>query len=471
MGIGANIPWALIIGNQRLDPDPSLYISFRRPTLTRVSSVGPRNESTGTDLAALDPAGGQQFFAYFDYIAPVNVGFQPQDIFTVRFGNEFTATCARVAGSTTVETCTTPAGRGRDLSLTPGGTAWGDLQATNGSTALGLGVSYRPPVVLSVTGVGVMASPTNGGALFTVTGTGFGPAGGRPPTVVFGPTNTSLMYTARGCRVQITGGGGSQLQCQTPAGVGQNHMMRVIAAGQPSNFLLNAISYDVPEMYNFTGPAAPPNSARQGGGSIIYINGRNFGPVNSRINVTAYYQTMPSATTAASAIARPAIYRASNCFISIPHVQIQCTVTSGAGTNLQWSVYLDGTPVTGARSAYEIPVITQVQNDTSPGAAVLALTPTGGQWLMLRGSGFGAGNSTTYDCIGCTPGIRAPLSISGVSYGPTGYEYVLPADHIQPVNGSHLRVLTVPGSGGPHFFRCVQNARYVSCCQRTCSFM
>jgi len=32
---------------------------------------------------------------------------------------------------------------------------------------------------------------------------------------------------------------------------------------------------------------------------------------------------------------------------------------------------------------------------------------------------------------------------------------VLPPANIQHVNGSHLRIQTVPGSGGPHFFRCV----------------
>lgn len=130
-------------------------------------------------------------------------------------------------------------------------------------------LTQLPPTIHKLDGPGVLASPTTGGALITIVGEGFGPAG-TEFQMVYGP------YSALDCRVLDD----LAPTCLTAPGVGKGHVASVDVDGLaslPSND--HTVSYSSPTIWRFSG--AVPHAAR--GGDVITIEGSNFGAVLANV--------------------------------------------------------------------------------------------------------------------------------------------------------------------------------------------
>ena len=68
------------------------------------------------------------------------------------------------------------------------------------------------------------------------------------------------------------------VQCTPPAGVGALHRWTVEVGQQPSAASVATTSYRTPVLTSVSGPGS--SNADTAGGQVVFINGREFGPVS-----------------------------------------------------------------------------------------------------------------------------------------------------------------------------------------------
>ena len=226
----------------------------------------------------------------------------------------FTARGCAVDDSTpqTLLRCTSAAGIGAnlDVRLTIAGQT---------SPVFPGAISYVPPTVTAVTGVGADLCPTEGGAVVTLIGSQFGPltplgVTGNPltgdalqPLAWYGPNGTHR-YSGVHCYVRVAD---TEITCLTAPGTGLGHLWSVSVGGQASPVMTTRpTSYHPPIISLEDGPGSA--SAETFGKQAVIIEGRNFGP-----NGTLVEQALYSAGGNGSVV-----FTAANCTLTQPHVQV-----------------------------------------------------------------------------------------------------------------------------------------------------
>ena len=156
--------------------------------------------------------------------------------------------------------CSIPAGAGTNLFVSV--IVDGQANAPTGLASF----SYDPPVIETVSISG--SFNTTGGAIISINGTNFG-----PPSL-----SVSVFLASLPC-ASILHFSHTNIQCTSPAGAGHNLLISVNVAGQVSSTQTGSISssfsYNPPVILSLGGSY---HNASATGGSVITVQGYNFGP-------------------------------------------------------------------------------------------------------------------------------------------------------------------------------------------------
>ena len=348
------------------------------------------------------------------------------------------ASCAQSASApqTTLTCYTVPGvGTGHAVSIVVGAVPAAAVFAAN--------MAYKAPTITRVyvsaaSGASVSALDTGGGQLILLDGAQFGP-------VVFASTVQNLIvtyghpgdvsrYTGQGCVVSSAPPSTPTISCSTDQGVGAGMSFVVSVGGQTSAVFASTAGYAPPQIFVFSGAGAV--AANTVGGQPVVITGRNFGPSNAYTNalLSATYGVAFKDGSATFLAKIPRVtYPAAACAVTVPHTQITCSTTEGAGATLGWKLVLDGQASTTPSTSYNVPVVDTITY-AAGGAAVTAANVNGGDVVLLTGSFFGP---TSYNGSG-------PL-VQRVWYGLSGTEFV--ASNWTALGQTQIRVTLRPGVG------------------------
>jgi len=331
-------------------------------------------------------------------------------IVTYGSNSQFTAKdCGVVTGFNTVIECTTAPGAGGSLPWTVTITGVGAITST-------LTTSYARPNITSVE-LTPDPMPTPGRTSLVVTGNNFGGSNSLISMTYGGEFGD--LYTATACRHVESN---VIIECQTAAGVNDQHNIVLTVNGLSSSVFVAGITYAAPSIDFMEGAINMSTT----GGEIIYLMGTNFGAMTTPAAITdgttftpiVRYGTLSENTTSLSitdginVADGTAVYVAKQCVVRIAHVQIMCTTEAGMGTGHQWEVTIGSqtSVLSTATTSYRPPVILSITGTGVEGGAT-----TGGQEVLIQGIGFhplaeisaqyGAGvdlNVPTYTATACT---------------------------------------------------------------------
>ena len=364
--------------------------------------------------ALMDTAGGATFNITGTNMGPLSAfGYS----ISVVYGKDlvgltqpvFTATaCSVLVPHTTIACVSAPGvGAGFKLRLSVRGQAAADAPTP---------LAYLAPVVTSLSGQGLTSMPTPGGTTVILGGRYFGPAGLTLPDLVtpvnpgasFGRLPLANNFSAQSCFVSVKN---TQITCVTAPGTGAGLAWSVSVGGQSSAVFNGTLtSYAPPTVAGYSG-ATLANTA---GGEQVTISGYNFGASSSTLSRVTYGRAGGE-------------FVASGCSVTVPHTQLVCNTSVGAGAGLTWTVVVDGqasvTPVT----AYLPPIVDSFSGATNA-------STDGGELIVLTGRYF----STS-------------AFLGAVTYGPGGSEYKA-ANCSVLVAHTQIRCFTVPGTGRALFW-------------------
>ena len=261
---------------------------------------------TAADAVAVSITGAPQYTYSLGY------GLYPPGVAPI-----YTARGCDVSGAApdVVIRCTSSegVGAGLDVRVTVAGLTSGVFQGA---------LSYQPPTLTSISGVGADLCATEGGGVVTLTGTQLGPAtpldaSGLPlagnalqPLAWYGPGGVRR-YTAVSCYVRVAN---LQIDCLVAPGTGLGHLWTVGVGGQASPVLTTrATSYHPPIVSLESGPGSV--SAETFGGQAVVVSGRNFGPSGTVVQ-TAVYTSGGNAST-------QVLFTATNCSLTQAHVEVR----------------------------------------------------------------------------------------------------------------------------------------------------
>ena len=457
-GTGTNLAFTITVNGQpNSPPAPGLSLSYAGPTITRVAPGAGI-----TSLALLPTLGGGSLlvtgtnFGCNNAAVPVNLFFTYAPT-GVTLASPSACTHSTTAPSTNV-TCVVPPGVGVNLGLSVRVGAMPLSNVTAGRPANGTGVSYVAPTWPAGASSVIMPSgpsATLGGAAFAVTGAGFGPAlypgsavdfalyssnvtalaiaatalainhtasallmaaltAALPSrgvasnaTVAGAPTLPPGVFGAAGCSVAAD----TTLSCLMGAGSGSGLSLLMSIGGQLTPTFPAELSYAPPQVVSFSGAGA--SGAPSVGGSTVFVTGTNLGPANDFTNsrlVVSYTATWPRATSGFASWT----YTNVPCAVTTAHTTLTCIIEPGGGSNLAWTIVLDGLESSLPLTSYAPPAIIAIVEDDGVSAAPL-LQANGGDVLQLLGTGFGPADFYNVSA-------QSPL-LSSVTYGPTGVEY------------------------------------------------
>ncbi|CAE7685572.1 unnamed protein product, partial [Symbiodinium sp. KB8] len=178
-------------------------------------------------------------------------------------------------------------------------------------------------------------------------------------------------------------------------------------------------------------PTTNPPLSPTKGGYAVQIIGAFFGPDTSTLESVRYGLVKEFAADVSQCTMLP----------NFAHSRIECKTVQGAGSNMVWTLTVDGQESELPTTDYGAPVITSFQGEAAANAST-----AGGQEIIIKGRNFGplptpgADNATQL-----APG-EFPTFLDFVRYGAvTGLEYrardCVVQDHWT------IRCLTAPGSG------------------------
>lgn len=152
----------------------------------------------------------------------------------------------------------------------------------------------------------------------------------------------------------------TQLACVNSPGVGGNFTFAVTVDGGSSSWSTDVLNHTTPSVLSLSGPGAVNAPAEvefpalasyvcycccvrpsfaplafphlPQGGARIFLNGINFGPVDNSTNIVASCAPSSSNLT----------FTAPNCFVSAFDAEMSCTTPPVVGSDLTWTVVVDG---------------------------------------------------------------------------------------------------------------------------------
>lgn len=231
---------------------------------------------------------------------------------------------------------------------------------------------YAKPNIASFDEEGAQGAITSGNQTVVLVGTQFGTITDNAITsVTYGPSG--FEYVAKDCHVIQDH---TKIQCLTAPGIG-NALLWVVEVGFQAS-VTPTTSYAPPVIDTVVGPA----KFRTNGGELVTLRGSNFGATTEveSIDWVMYGHVEDKS--------RSTWYTATNCRVSVDHVEVQCNSVSGVSTGLFWVISIKGqasllSPTSTDYGAPHIDTVTLVQPE---GGA-----PTkGGVRVTILGSNFGS---------------------------------------------------------------------------------
>ena len=250
-------------------------------------------------------------------------------------------------------------------------------------------ISYSNPTVSDVRGTGAQ-SPTDGNSSLQILGSNFG-AVGKAKTVLAwaSPSNSRLTFQAHDCRVLQDH---ILIGCATAEGVGAALSWQVYIDGLNSTTPLTAYE---PPVITAVSLVLPAVTASTQGGTVIVVDGYNFGPWVDVVTVTISAGAV-EAGVSVDGVVTPSltstVLSTSNCSITVRHRRLQCALPAGVGTLSSVAVtVLDQTSVfSNVHLVYAQPIVATV----SPPS----WSPSSSTTVTLSGSGFGTASATAMVC-------------------------------------------------------------------------
>lgn len=415
-----------------IDDRPCVFVTWRSSTLLECVLPSGTGRSKFVKVVVGGQSNGKN--TLFSYDAPSVSSIYPDSgptagntivtIYGANFGTEpSTPRDITFAGShcgnsnwisDTEVSCITPPGTGSDVTV---GIVVDEQQSEKKPLW-----SYGEPSIMKVI---PNHGPVSGGTLVTIQGANFGTDASQLDGISIDATPcTKIQWLSI-----------NSLTCTTPAGAGKNLPVRVTISGVIGrNFLW---SYDAATLVSVT-PATGPAE----GGTLITITGKNFGTVDTPVDV---------------------FVGGSKCAVShvISDSQVTCLLPAGSGSKLTVRVVTDGIPseLVGGFS-YNKPRIL----DIDP-----AFVSTSGSVVTIFGESFGTSSSDATVMIGTSPcpvvsntksmiicrapagtglNIAVTVTIDGQASEPFAkfnYEGPVVRD-VEPNNGGAGTLITVFGS-------------------------
>ena len=352
------------------------------PGPTASANGGDNFALTGTSFGPLTLPGIPQYMPVVKYAKPS--------------GGFLAVNCARSATSPqTILTCQTAPGAGKGWILYVCAGQSGQCSTPSGATPPS--ISYAAPVITSI--FGALMMNTAGGESLVALGTGFGsPSTIGQYTVLlqYGPAALAAagtwLYNGTLCTLASVSSSSMAMQigCETVPGIGgTGFVARVVVGDTPSNTLAGTgLGFAAPVLQNIVGPGAVSGSTA--GNQVVNITGINFGYSTAVLNVTYSLQLqgpVPGVTTVGlggSFSPNTVNYKPLSCAITIPHTQITCLTTAGAGTDMWWTVVVNGVENAYPTSSYAAPIVTSYQLLDGAGGAQPAPSRTSPTQMRMR---------------------------------------------------------------------------------------
>lgn len=355
-GVGADLRLQLTVGSLTVAPS-TVSFGYAPPVIHRVYRAG------NGSIWAFGGAGGAQIFVEGRNFGPPTtlsalfprLSYGPAWAYVSGSDMPIDATSClypSAAQSHTLIRCLSGPGLGANLSLLVN--VGGQYSALSGSN---ITVSYIPPRISAIAGVGSRDLDSKGGQAFTLTLVHSGPAafsGSQrgafypAPVVKYGIGNytgrdmSEDNFTAVNCVTTGTGVEPTTISCLTDEGAGGvgGLYWRVVMGGQESVpwRAPTTCKYAPPSIARFSGVGAV--DAATLGGETVILHGKNFGPANLTA-IDVYYETTAMYN---GSIPSRLLFRPTSCVKPAPnaakieHEQLICTTGPGAGAPLAWSV-------------------------------------------------------------------------------------------------------------------------------------
>ncbi len=302
-GIGADLYWSVTVAGQAA-ASPAGPTSYGPPIVSAFDGPGSRNAVT---------AGGQTVTIYGSNFGPLGTVVSARyttnkavatplvvlaGAGTAANGSEvvdFPATGCVVVEAHRRINCSTNEGAGD-------GIVW--LLTIGNQTSQSPVTSYAPPTVTSlrvvslfVAGVSVpSADPvgdlrrlsTEGGDVFAVNGTNFGPGDPRPLVDAVWYGGAGARFDLTNCSIAVPH---VQLACRSAPGVGIDYHLQVSVMYQPSDPSVDALTYRAPTLLSVS-PAVVDTT-----GGVVTLNGTDFGAATVTILAESNGVALSSAVT------------------------------------------------------------------------------------------------------------------------------------------------------------------------------
>jgi hypothetical protein len=317
---------------------------------------------------------------------------------------------------------------------------------------------YAPPVVSAVQGQGSEQGATEGQETLVLIGSDFPPVGDVPaPVVRYGPAPDGTLYTAKDCRVTVSG---SRIECTTVEGVGFDLSVWLAVLDRdplaawtgpgmalPTPAITSAVTYHPPVIMGYSGPGAQGSSTQGGSDWYVDVQGRHFGPAtNSKVNTVTYAKPAVSAGTEAGVVFR------AQCSVLVSHTVLRCNMSQGAGADLAWNVTIAGQRSVEPVTSYDPPSITGFSgtagmppaSDRDTGFLLAQAAPDGNQTVVLTGLNFGPPARQYIEWV-----RFSPASLGNVSTSATYYS----ASQCRGLTHRSVECVTPPATGGPFFWK------------------
>jgi hypothetical protein len=392
-GVGSNFSWTVEVGLQNSTQSADVT-SYRAPAIAVLLADAPLLSTRGGNNVVLRGN-------YFGDVAPYNV-------FNVAFASPlssvpdivYNATCILTVPHVEVS-CVTPPGVGAAF-------AWWIVVGQQRSALADNTTSFAPPVVLALPTLSQFV--TSGGEEVLIRGDEFGPADNNPVQVSYGVNGTE--YTAADCAVHVPY---TTLRCVTLPGVGRDHVWRVVVGLQQATVNTSVLSSYIAPVIDVVAAVGVGNAALPTeGGTLVHINGSNFGPAAAFNPLDLWYVSVAVNNT----------LRGASCAFLVEHTSIVCATVAAAGHSFRWQLSTGGqvsAPSTTMVS-YAPPAITAV-------VAPTRLVTSGGDNITVTGSNFGpprhtlglavlyASDRFAASCVVASHGSITCVSAPGVGFG------------------------------------------------------
>jgi hypothetical protein len=245
---------------------------------------------------------------------------------------------------------------------------------------------------------------------------------------------TDVTFNATDCEVTIPH---TQIECISAAGYAGNLTWQITVNGSIGSLSLPIVlTYATPTISNiYTSTSSMLLSSQ--GGTVITIEGNNFGSRTPEIEL----MIIPSTSSSSSYLASNE-YFSTNCILLVNHTRLSCVVPAGAGNGLAFTIRVHSIVSNSYASSftYDVPTITTIDPTTLTNYISSSITITGTNFGPL---GLNFGLTLRYG-----PSL---LSSTNMCYVQTAQTVIICSSNITSCGQSTGIILSIGGQSTSFF--------------------